>query len=91
MWEGDNAMNKIKQIKEDEGGTGHEMSALMKCNWASGQRTAGWKGVSYADIGSGRGGMDRKGILQEDGQDEALIWEAGAKAEWYKARVVRGK
>ena len=32
MCEGDNAMNKIKQIKEDEGGTGHERSALMKCS-----------------------------------------------------------
>lgn len=51
------------------------------------QRTARGKEVSHADIGKGKGKVDRRAILQEDRQDEALSREHPEEARIAETKV----
>lgn len=60
MCGGDNARDRIKQVKESEDGTGRERFALGKCNRVLGQRTAGSKGVSEQALRAGKEGQTER-------------------------------
>ena len=60
MCGGDNARNRIKQVKESKGGIGYERFALGKCNRVLGQRTAGSKGVSEQALRAGKEGQTER-------------------------------